>query len=223
MSTDNSNNNHMIFHEIAEVTRSLANAHRLILLEHISQGERSVERLATLTGISIANASQHLQQLKRAGFVQSRREGKNILYRLGNGPVQSLLTAVRQYVEFRHNEISNFVSETLNKRERFESVSREELLYRLIEGDVTLLDVRPYEEYRFGHLPGAINIPVSELGGRLSELNQKQEVVAYCRGPYCVLSLNAMKLLKEKGYKVRCLEDGFPEWKAAGLEVRNNS
>ncbi|AJI96376.1 bacterial regulatory, arsR family protein [Yersinia ruckeri] len=222
MSTNNENINHPVFHELAEVTRSLGNAHRLTLLEHISQGERSVERLAELANISIANASQHLQHLKRVGFVQARRDGKNVLYSLGRGPVQNLLTAIRQYVEYRHNEMSNFVSETLNQRERFESVSREELLSRLNEGDVTLLDVRPYEEFSHGHLPGAINIPVEQLEGRLSELPLAQDIVAYCRGPYCVLSVNAMKVLREHGYNVRCLEDGFPEWKAAGLEVQNH-
>ncbi|MBV8044530.1 metalloregulator ArsR/SmtB family transcription factor [Pluralibacter sp.] len=222
MSTDQIRSRNTVFLELAEVTRTLGNAHRLILLEHISQGERSVDRLAELAGLSIANASQHLQQLKRAGFVQSRREGKNVLYNIGSGPVQNLLQAIRQYVEFRHDEISSFVSEAFIQRAQFKSVSRNELLNRLSDGDVTLLDVRPHEEYRSGHLPGAINIPVTEIEGRLAELPRKREIVAYCRGPYCILSLDAMTLLSEKGYTVRCLEDGFPEWKAAGLEVQTD-
>ncbi len=209
----------MIFGTLAEVARSLANPHRLMLLEHIAQGERPVERLAELSQLSLANASQHLQQLKRAGLVQARRDGKNVLYRLGDGPVQSLLAALHQYVAFRHGEISQFVSESVNRQADLESVSRGELLQRLSEGDVTLLDVRPSEEYRLGHLPGAINIPAEELEDRLAELTHQQEVIAYCRGPWCVLSQEAMTLLKRKGYRARCLEDGFPQWKAAGLHV----
>ncbi|WP_411705266.1 ArsR/SmtB family transcription factor [Edaphovirga cremea] len=222
MSTISDDSQFLVFNEFAEVARSLGNTHRLVLLEHIAQGERPVERLAELAGISIANASQHLQHLKRAGFVQSRREGKNVYYRLGSGPVQNLLASIRQYVEYRHSELTAFVADTLSQRERLESISREELLKRLNEGDITLLDVRPSEEFAYGHLPGAINMPVEELEGRLTELPKAQEVVAYCRGPYCVLSLNAMRTLRSNGFQARCLEDGFPEWKAAGLEVRES-
>ncbi len=125
-------------------------------------------------------------------------------------------------MEFRHHEIGSVVADILNQRERLESISRTELLRRLHEGDVTLLDVRPAEEFASGHLPNAINIPVEELASRLSELPKQQEVVAYCRGPYCALSVNAMKTLRANGFSVRCLEDGFPEWKAAGLEVQND-
>lgn len=219
MPTKNENIYNPIFQEFAEITRSLGNSHRLILLEHISQGERSVERLAELTGISVANASQHLQHLKRAGFIQGRRDGKNVLYRLGNGPVQNLLIAIRQYVEFRHNEINSFVSKTFSLRENLESISRKELLHRLNKGNIILLDVRPFEEFRYGHISGAISIPFDELGERLSELSKNLDVVAYCRGPYCILSVNAMKMLRLHGFKATCLEDGFPEWKAAGLDI----
>ncbi|CDG22360.1 Transcriptional regulator [Xenorhabdus poinarii G6] len=222
MPTLNGDSQRQVFNEFAEVTRSLGNSHRLLLLEHIAQGERPVERLAELSGLTIANASQHLQHLKRAGFVQSRREGKNVYYRLGSGPVQNILTAIRQYVEYRHSEITLFVTDIFSQRERLESISREELLLRLNEGDITLLDVRSPEEFASGHLPGAVNIPAEELEGRLSELLKEQEVVAYCRGPYCVLSLNAIETLHTNGFLARCLEDGFPEWKAAGLEVKTN-
>lgn len=222
MSTLSDDSQRLVFNEFAEITRSLGNVHRLVLLEHIAQGERPVERLAELAGLTIANASQHLQHLKRAGFVQSRREGKHVYYRLGDGPVQPLLAAIRQFMEFRHNEIGSFVADTLNQRERLESISRAELLRRLHEGDVTLLDVRPAEEFASGHLPNAINIPEEELASRLPELLKQQEVVAYCRGPYCALSVNAMKTLRANGFTARCLEDGFPEWKAAGLEVQND-
>ena len=222
MSTLSDDSQRLVFNEFAEITRSLGNAHRLMLLEHIAQGERPVERLAELAGLTIANASQHLQHLKRAGFVQSRREGKHVYYRLGEGPVQPLLAAIRQYVEYRHHEIGTFVADALNQRERLESISRTELLRRLQEGDVTLLDVRPADEFASGHLPNAINIPAEELASRLPELLKQQEVVAYCRGPYCALSLNAMRTLRANGFTARCLEDGFPEWKAAGLEVQND-
>ncbi|CAQ85466.1 MULTISPECIES: ArsR/SmtB family transcription factor [Photorhabdus] len=222
MSIFNDDAQRQLFDELAEVARILGNTHRLMLLEHITQGERPVERLAELTGLTIANSSQHLQHLKRAGFVQSRREGKNVYYRLGNGPVQNLLAALHQYVEYRNSEIAAFIADTFNRREHLESISREELFQRLNLGEVTLLDVRPSEEFASGHLPGAINIPAEELEGRLSELPKEQEIVAYCRGPYCVLSLNAMKILRSKGFLARRLEEGFPAWKAAGFEVQND-
>ncbi|EQB98877.1 metalloregulator ArsR/SmtB family transcription factor [Photorhabdus temperata] len=208
-----------IFSELAEVARSLGNPHRLMLLEHIAQGERPVERLAELTGLSIANTSQHLQHLKRTNFVQTRRDGKRVFYRLGNGPVENLLAAIRQLVEYNHNEMRKFVVDALSQRERLESISREELLIRLSEGRVTLLDVRPMEEFVLGHLPGAINIPMDELEHRLSELPKDQDIVAYCRGPYCALSVGAVSALQSKGFTARRLEDGFPDWKAAGLQI----
>ncbi|WP_350304438.1 ArsR/SmtB family transcription factor [Photorhabdus viridis] len=208
-----------IFSELAEVARSLGNPHRLMLLEHIAQGERPVERLAELTGLSIANTSQHLQHLKRTNFVQTRRDGKRVFYRLGNGPVENLLAAIRQLVEYNHNEMRKFVVDALSQRERLESISREELLIRLSEERVTLLDVRPMEEFVLGHLPGAINIPLDELEHRLSELSKDQDIVAYCRGPYCALSVSAVSALQSKGFTARRLEDGFPDWKAAGLQI----
>lgn len=208
-----------IFAELAELARTLGHAHRLILLEHIAQGERAVERLAELSGLSVANASQHLQHLRRAGFVQTRRDGKRVLYRLGSGPIVGLLAALREYAEHNRSEIRQLVADSVGQRERLEAISREELLGRMQEGSVTLLDVRPDDEFALGHLPGAINIPVEELGRRLAELPRKQEIVAYCRGPYCVLSANAVAALRAKGFRARRLENGFPDWKAAGLCV----
>lgn len=208
-----------IFAEFAELARTLGNAHRLILLEHIAQGERAVERLAELSGLSVANASQHLQHLRRAGFVQTRRDGKRVLYRLGSGPIVNLLAALRQYAEHNRSEIRELVADSFNQRDRLGAISREELLRRMQEDSVTLLDVRPEDEFALGHLPGAMNIPVEELERRLAELSPDQEIVAYCRGPYCVLSVNAVAALRAKGFKARGLEHGFPEWKAAGLRV----
>lgn len=215
----NANAQTQIFAEFAELARTLGNAHRLILLEHIAQGERAVERLAELSGLSVANASQHLQHLRRAGFVQTRRDGKRVLYRLGSGPIVNLLAALRQYAEHNRSEIRELVADSFNQRDRLGAISREELLRRMQEDSVTLLDVRPEDEFALGHLPGAMNIPVEELERRLAELSPDQEIVAYCRGPYCVLSVNAVAALRAKGFKARGLEHGFPEWKAAGLRV----
>lgn len=209
----------LLFSELAEIARTLGHAHRLVLLEHIAQGERPVERLAELTGLTVANTSQHLQNLRRAGFVENRRDGKQVLYRLGRGPVEPVLAALRAYAEFTRSEIRELVSDPLNVKGQLESISTQELLDRLTSGGVTLLDVRSDEEYALGHLPGALNIPAQELERRLSELPPDQEVVAYCRGPYCVLSTTAADVLKTNGFRVRRLAAGFPEWKAAGLRV----
>jgi len=208
-----------LFEQFAELARVLGHAHRLELLEHASQGERSVERLAELTCLSVANASQHLQNLRRAGFVQSRRDGKHVLYRLGEGPVLELLSALRCYAEQNRAEVRQIVTDYFDKLDKLEPVSRTELMKRLEDESVTLLDVRPEEEFALGHLPGALNIPLAELKKRLSEIPKDHEIVAYCRGPYCVLSFEAIALLRAKGFKVRRLEDGFPEWKAAGHAV----
>ncbi len=211
------------FEELAELARTLASAQRLLLLEHIAQGERSVERLAELSGLSIANASQHLQQLRRAGFVETRRDGKRVLYRLGTGPVIGLLSALRQHAEHNRAQIHGLVVDRLHQPDRLEAISREELLLRLREGGITLLDVRPEDEFASGHLPGAINIPIEELERRLAELPAGSAVVAYCRGPYCTLSFDAVTVLQRKGFAARRLESGFPDWKAAGLAVESSA
>lgn len=205
------------FEALAEVAKTLAHAHRLVLLEHISQGERSVERLAELSVLSIANTSQHLQHLRRAGLVQTRRDGKRVLYRLGAGPIANVMAALRDYAAYQQIEMQEVISDTLHSRERLEGVSLEELLGRL--DSVVLLDVRSVEEYALGHLPKAINIPADELGQRLGELPKDTEIMAYCRGPYCVLSSEAVMALREHGFEAHRLSLGFPEWKAAGLRV----
>ncbi|WP_457582430.1 ArsR/SmtB family transcription factor [Ensifer canadensis] len=210
-----------IFEEFAELARTLASAQRLLLLEHIAQGERSVERLAELAGLSIANASQHLQQLRRAGFVETRRDGKRVLYRLGPGPVIGLLAALRRYAEHNRAQIRELVADRLDRPDRLEAIPREELLQRMREGGVTLLDVRPEDEFASGHLPGAINIPIEDLERRFAELPAGTEIVAYCRGPYCALSFDAVTVLQGKGFAARRLESGFPDWKAAGLAVES--
>lgn len=208
-----------LLEQLAELARVLGHAHRLDLLEHIAQGERSVERLAELTSLSVANTSAHLQQLRRGGFVNTRRDGKRVLYRLGDGPVLNLLSALRFFAERNKAEVRELVSDYFDNLDRLEPVSRQELLNRLKDDSVTLLDVRPDDEFALGHLPGAVNIPLEALEQRLSELPKDTEIIAYCRGSYCVLSFEAVAALRNKGYRIRRLEDGFPEWKAAGLAV----
>lgn len=214
---------HTTYDQQAALARCLGNSHRLALLELIAQGERAVERLAELSGLSIANASQHLQQLRRNGFVQTRRDGKHVLYRLGDGPILELIAALGNFGEHHCRQIQSLVSNRHNHRGQLEAISRRELLARLEDNSITLLDVRPEDEYAQGHLPGALNIPVEELDRRLAELPKGQDVVAYCRGPYCILSVDAVTALRAKGINARLMEDGFPEWKAAGLQVETEA
>jgi ArsR family transcriptional regulator len=208
-----------LFTQFAAVAKSLGHAHRLELLEQLAQGERSVEVLADRTGLSIANASQHLQHMLRSGLVANRRERKFVYYRLADDAVLDLLAALRRIAERNVAEVERVVRSYFDERDSLEPVSREELLERSRAGTVTILDVRPEDEFALGHLPGALNIPLRELEARLGEMNPKQEIVAYCRGPYCVLSYEAVARLRARGFKVRRLEDGLPEWRAAGLPV----
>jgi rhodanese-related sulfurtransferase/DNA-binding transcriptional ArsR family regulator len=210
-----------VFEQFAELARVLGHAHRLELIELVSQGERSVERLAEVTGLSIANTSQHLQHLRRGGFVRSRRDGKRVLYALADGPILSLIAALRSYAERNRAEVGKIVTDYFQRLDRLEPVSRKELARRLRAKTAVVLDVRPEDEFALGHLPGALNIPMKELKRRLAELPRDQEIVAYCRGPYCVFSFEAVALLRRRGFLVRRLEDGFPEWKAAGLATES--
>ena len=209
----------VLFAQFAAVAKTLGHAHRLELLEQLAQGERSVEVLAQKTGLSIANASQHLQQMRRASLVVSRRDGKFVYYRLADDAVLDVLAALRRVAERNVAEVEQVVRSYFNERDALEAVSREELLQRSRAGAVTVLDVRPEDEFALGHLPGAVNIPLRALEKRLSELDPVSEIVAYCRGPYCVLSYEAVAALRARGFKARRLEDGLPEWRAAGLPV----
>jgi ArsR family transcriptional regulator len=208
-----------LFAHFAAVAKTLGHPHRLELLEQLAQGERSVERLAQRTSLSIANASQHLQHLRRAGIVTNRREGKFVYYRLADDAVLDLLAALRRIAERNVAEVERLVRSYFNDRDSLEPVSRKELLDRSRAGAVTILDVRPEDEFALGHVPGAINIPLRALESRLSELDPLKEIVAYCRGPYCVLSYEAVAALRKRGFKALRLEDGLPEWRAAGLTV----
>jgi ArsR family transcriptional regulator len=208
-----------LFAQFAAVAKALAHTHRLHLLEQLAQGERSVEVLADRTGLSIANASQHLQHMLRAGLVANRRDGKFVYYRLADETVIELLTALRKIAEQNVAEVERVVRTYFEDRDSLEPVSRKQLLDRSRAGAVTILDVRPEDEFALGHVPGAINIPLRALESRLSELDPLKEIVAYCRGPYCVLSYEAVAALRKRGFKALRLEDGLPEWRAAGLTV----
>jgi ArsR family transcriptional regulator len=209
-----------IFAELAEVAQALGHAHRLELLEHVAQGVRSVEELSVRANLSFANTSRHLQILRRARLVDTERRGKHVLYRLAGEPeVVGLVRALGRVGERNVAEVSRVMTDYFHARDALESVSRKELIARLRDGLVTVLDVRPEDEFALGHLPGAVNIPLGKLKQRLRELPVDREVVAYCRGPYCVLSFEAVAALRARGYLVRRLEDGYPEWKAAGLPI----
>ena len=209
-----------VFASLAEIAQALGHPHRLELLEHLAQGERSVEELATRSGLTFANASRHLQILRHAALVATRRDGKRVLYSLaGEDDVIALLKALGRVGERNAAEIERVMAAYFRARDAMEPVTRKALIKRLREGLVTVLDVRPEAEFASGHLPAALNIPWPDLKKRLAELPKQREIVAYCRGPYCVLSFEAVSLLRARGYTVHRLEDGFPEWKAAGLPV----
>lgn len=208
-----------IFVQFAEVAKALGHVHRLQILELLAQRERSVEALAESAKLSVANASQHLRLMRRAGLLASRRDGKNILYRLSDPAVLDLVAALQRVAERNVAAVREIVGGYFHARDALDPVSRQELARRLKDEVVTVLDVRPTDEFAAGHLPQAVNVPLRELTRRLRDLPQEREVVAYCRGPYCVLAFEAVALLREHGFKVRRLEDGYPEWKAAGLPV----
>ena len=212
-----------IFASLAEVAQALGHAHRLELLEQIAQGARSVDDLAEAAQLTVANASRHLQLLRRARLVEAARHGKRVFYRLaGDVAVVSLLKALGHVGERNIAEVQRLMQDYFYQRDSLEALSREELISRIKEGAVTLLDVRPEKEFALGRLPGAINVPLNELRQRLSELPKRREIVAYCRGPYCVMSFEAVAVLRGRGYRARRLEDGFPEWMAAGYAVETD-
>ncbi|MAT65508.1 MAG: ArsR family transcriptional regulator [Gammaproteobacteria bacterium] len=210
---------HALFTQFARIGKVLGNAHRLALIEYLAQGERSVEALAQVAGLSVANTSQHLQQLRQAGLVETRREGQRIHYRLSGDDVVTLLDAMRRVGNRHLAEIDQLIDTYLTTKDSMEPVAAQELMKRLKRGEVTVLDVRPEEEYAAGHLPGAVNIPLNSLEKQLAALPADREVIAYCRGPYCVLSYDAVAELRRRGYRARRLEEGYPEWRSAGLPV----
>lgn len=213
-----------IYASLAEVAQAIGHPNRLELLEHLAQRERSVEDLTALSGMTFANTSRHLQILRRARLVDTERRGKHIVYRLaGDSEVVALMKALGRVGERNVAEVNKVMGDYFHARDALEPVSRDELTARLADGLVTLLDVRPQDEYAQGHLPGALNIPLSELDARVNELPAGAEIVAYCRGPYCVFAVEAVAALRARGFKAARLEDGFPEWKAAGLAVETDT
>ncbi len=212
-----------LFSQFARVGKALSNGNRLELLEFLAQGERSVEQLSKVAGLTVANTSQHLQQLRHAGMVSCRKEGLKVFYRLSGNDVIRLLDALRAVAERHVTDVQHLVNTYLTVKDDLEPIPRSELLARVKDGLVTVLDVRPAEEYAAGHVPGAVNIPLQELEQRLQELGNQddvnREIVAYCRGPHCVLAFDAVARLREKGMNARRLEDGYPEWQVAGLPV----
>lgn len=208
-----------LYEQFARIGKALANPHRLELLDVLAQCERSVESLAEETGLSVANASQHLQILRAAHLVEARREGVSMYYRLADEGVFALWQAMRTVGEAQLAEIDRVVNTFLHDRQRWQPITAQELLSCLNDERVVVLDVRPAEEYTIGHLPHARSVPVSELQARLLELPADKEIVAYCRGPYCVFADEAVTLLRQHGYRASRLHEGFPDWHLLGFPV----
>jgi len=208
-----------IYEELARIGKAAASPKRLELLDLLGQGPRSVEALAEETGQSVANVSQHLQVLRAARLVDAKKEGLYVNYRLADEGVAKFFLAVRELAESRTDEIARVTRTFFDERDALEPVDRNALIERVQSGEVTVLDVRPAEEFHAGHIPGAVSIPVADLKRRLASLPKYREVVAYCRGPYCVFAVDAVKVLRENGFKAVRMDEGVLEWKARGLPV----
>ena len=208
-----------LFEQFARIGKALASPKRLEIVDLLAQDERTVEEIARETGMSVASASQHLQVLKAARMVEARREGLHMRYRLADEDVFRTWQAVRALAELRLSEVDEVVEAYLEDREALEAVDVPELMARLIDGSVLVLDVRPEREYRAGHIPGARSVPVDALEAALQTLPKDREIVAYCRGPYCVFSDEAVALLRSRGYRAYRLRQGLPDWRAAGMPV----
>jgi rhodanese-related sulfurtransferase len=208
-----------LFDALAEAAKALGNGRRAELIDVLAQGERPVEELAAEIHQSVANTSHHLQRLLRCGLVRTRRSGTHVYYALAGPAVARLWSAMRDAAEDHVTGLERLAQDYLGDRDSLETMTRDELTKRLRSGDVVVLDVRPAPEYASGHLPGAISLPVDELQERLGEVRSGAQVVAYCRGPYCVYADEAVRLLTRNGRTAYRLEDGFPEWSTAGLPV----
>jgi rhodanese-related sulfurtransferase/DNA-binding transcriptional ArsR family regulator len=211
-----------LFEQFAQIAKAMASGNRLEILEFLAQCEYSVEDLARVMELTVANTSHHLQQLRHAGLVTTRKDGQHVFYRLAGDDVLELVNNLRSVAERYLSEVNQLVNVYLTRKDDMEPIPRDELVQRAREGSVTVLDVRPAAEYAAGHLPGAVNVPLKELKKHLNEFYPQREIVAYCRGPYCVLAFEAVKLLRGKGFQVRRLQDGYPEWKQSGLPVESS-
>jgi len=212
-----------IYEQFARVAKALASPHRIELVDLLAQGPRTVEALAQLTDMSLANTSQHLQVLRGAGLVEATKQGLFVTYRLADPTVSDLFLGLRTVAEGRLAEVDRIKREFLAERDQLEAVDERALRRRIREGDVTVVDVRPREEYEAGHIPGAVSIPLPELVKELANLPKKEEIVAYCRGPYCVLAIEAVNLLRKKGFRAVRLEDGVLDWAAHGFRLEASS
>jgi len=208
-----------LLEEYAIIARAMSAPARLSILEQLAQGERGVEALAAKTGLSVANCSQHLQQLRRAALVKSRRAGKSVIYRLSDAKTLELMDLLRIIAERNLAEVDHILRELLGGETPPEPVSRRELAARLAEGTVTLLDIRPLDEYAAGHIPGARQVALADLDSVSHSFAQAAEIVAYCRGPYCVYAHQAVAALRKQGLNARHLDGGFPEWREEGRPV----
>jgi rhodanese-related sulfurtransferase/DNA-binding transcriptional ArsR family regulator len=208
-----------LYGQLARLGKALASPHRLEILELLAQGERTVDSLATEVGLSLANASQHLQVLRQAALVESRKDGSFVCYRLADPNVFELSKVIRSVAERRLAELDRLVQEHFGNRADAEPVPMAELLKRARSKQVVILDTRPASEYVAGHIPGALSIPVDDLQRRLKELAKRRDYVAYCRGPYCIYADRAVEMLRANGRRARRLVEGFPEWRSAGLPV----
>ena len=211
-----------VYGELAGLTKALANPHRLEVIELLAQGDYPVEQISAQTGLSVANASQHLQVLKRARLVDVTRNGKFIHYRLANANVFKVWRALRELGVEQIASVDKLVKDFRQSKMKSDAVTIDELTKRIASGKVTILDVRPESEYRKGHIAGALSIPFDELGTRLKELPKRKEIIAYCRGPFCVFADDAVMLLSKAGYKAARLDQGFPDWALMGKPVRIN-
>lgn len=211
-----------VYGELAKITKALANPHRLEIIELLAQGDYSVEQLSIQTNLSIANASQHLQVLKTAQLVDVTRNGNFIYYRLANTNVFKAWKALRELGVAQIASVEKLVTDFRQSKFQLESVTIAELIKKIERGRVTILDVRPDTEYLKGHIANSISIPFDQLTKRLKELPKRNEIVAYCRGPFCVFADEAVAMLNKAGYKAKRLEEGFPDWAVLGLPVESN-
>jgi DNA-binding transcriptional ArsR family regulator len=208
-----------LYGQFARIGKALSSPHRLEMLELLAQGERTVDSLAVEMGLSLANTSQHLQALRQAVLVESRKEGLFVYYRLAHPAVYDVYRAIRHVAEHQLAELDRLVRDQFGERSAAELVPMEELIKRARSKDVVILDTRPTNEYAAGHIAGAISVPVDDLQRRLRELPKSKEFVAYCRGPYCIYADQAVEILRAKGRRARRLLEGFPEWRASGFPV----
>jgi rhodanese-related sulfurtransferase len=208
-----------IYDQFARVGKALSSPHRIELVELLAQGPRSVEVLSKLADMTLANTSAHLQVLRGAGLVDSTKQGLFVMYRLSDPSVADLLLATRKVAEARLAEVTRVTREFLSGNAQLDAVDVEDLREKVRNGEVTVIDVRPEEEYDAGHIPGALSVPLPALAKRLSDLPKTREIVAYCRGPYCVLAVEAVKLLRARGFKAIRLEDGVLDWASHGMKI----